>query len=392
MEGSYTEPRRRVREPSSTNIPVPQATREAGVPDIAAGTTLDRYLLLHTLSESRSAIIYMGHDMHLDRSIALKCPPAVADTTVSAARLREAQALARMRSPHVVTLHTTLDTPLGPVLVLEHLVGQSLARQLQVNGKLRPQEAQDIFEQALAGLEAVHRAGVIHGNLKPDNLFVTTDHTVKLLDFRLAGFNDKHAPGRDLRLGDLLYGAPEQVNGYDPDIRSDLYSLGLCLYEALTGHLPFSEGHSVKQRAQLSAGLSAVVEKAIRQAPEERYQSAREFRQALSTVRPRAWRWRRDTATGEAKAKPAPASAPAPRHRPGRRWVRSLTVDAALLVTLLGLVWALGLHAFKPPASAAQAQVQAPAKEKLRRPDMRHAQPHESPGDKYQDLRQAWGG
>lgn len=338
-----------------------QQREQADTAPLLAGATIGHYLLLDTLSTSATSVVHLAHDLALERTVVVKSGPGAPEAVEQ--RRREARALSRIHSPHVVLIHGAIDTPDGPALVLEHLSGTTLAQRLKTHGPLPPREAIDLFAQLLSGLEDLHRAQVVHGHLKPANIFLGSDGVAKLVDLRLATLLDQHAAPQ-ARLGDLLYGAPEQINGHRPDPRADIYSLGLCLHEALTGTLPFHDAAGSK----VGAPLDRIVARALAQEPEHRYASAREFRAALT------------------------ASTPSTPREPGRapRWARTLAIDTALLATLMGLAWMLGLVPYKLHTNEVlNATVNAAH---ARPPAASARRPVPVPHDRYRDLRQAWGG
>lgn len=133
-----------------------------------------------------------------------------------------------------------LDTEAGLVLVMEYIEGQALAQLIRNHGVLPIDEALWIFKQALHGVERAHAVDIVHRDLKPANIFITHDRRVKIMDFGLAKMQDqRHHSLSGATLGPLLYTPPAQVNGKDADLRSDIYTLGISLFEALTGRLPF---------------------------------------------------------------------------------------------------------------------------------------------------------
>ncbi len=334
---------------------------------LGPGCSLGPYLILERLSSSRHAEVFLAHDIALERTVVLKAVPSGND----AAGLRhEARALARACNPYVVTLHTVDDSTLTPVLVLEHLVGQTLAQRLE-RGPLPLATATELFITLLTGLEHMHHAGVIHGNIKPENLFLTTDRQPKFLGLQLAAFRDRSTPVPTSRSPDPLYCAPESRGGLLTDPRADLFSLGMCLYEAVTGGLPFEKKGGRHRRSPPSALLS-VLTRATSTDPVARFPSAAAFRDALMATT---------------------AAQPDQRRKGARRLLRALAFDIALVAVLAGLVLALGLYPFaetvEPSTAGTETNTAASAK---KAGDKSRATSAADKHDKYDALRHAWGG
>jgi serine/threonine-protein kinase len=410
------------------------------------GTRLGRYLIIGRLGGGGMGVVYKAQDPELERTVALKVlPPHLCRHPEYLARFRaEARANARLGHPNVVTLYAFLELPVGEVLVLEYIEGQTLEQRLRSEGPLAPQEAVRIFEQVLRGVEHIHARGVIHRDLKPGNIFLARDGTVKLMDFGVARIlNDRDLGQRGTMVGTLLYIAPEQINGRETDCRSDIYTLGISLFEAVTGRLPFERRtdyalmHAHVQEApprprqfqrRLPPALEWVILKAIEKEPDRRFQSASEFREALLKI---GLVERRCSSTKAATTRHADSEeglglwrqawrrALAPDLK-RRRWLGMLWLDVALVAAVFGLVFALGLYpAGKPrpstetPAAAADAVTAKPPKTAKAKPAHNAAaaerrtvinkKPSPSPvppgpaeredkQDKYDALREAWGG
>jgi serine/threonine protein kinase len=388
---------------------------------LAPGTRLGRYLIIERLGGGGMGVVYKAQDTELHRTVALKVlPPQLCRHPEYLNRFRaEAQAQARLNSPYVILLYSLLELPAGEVLVLEYSEGQTLEQRLRSGGPLATDEAVRIFEQALRGVEHIHALGVVHRDLKPGNIFLTRDGRVKLMDFGVAKVMDQpdHSAQRTM-VGTLLYISPEQINGHSTDFRSDVYTLGVSLFEAATGRLPFERRtdyalmHAhVQERPprpkDLQRGvppaLEAVILKAIEKDPDRRFQSAAEFRRALLKLGLVERRQRRATNEAAApseftrrKEDAAPAH-PAPR----RRLLGGLWLDAALIATVAGLVYALELYPPKPPAPPVQASIAstppkaapkpAPTVKRNTPPTPPPAAAPEPPADKYDALREAWG-
>jgi serine/threonine-protein kinase len=255
----------------------------------------------------------------LDRLVVIKLiHPQFAGQCEFVDRMRfEAQALARLYHPNIVTVldfATTLDG--RPYLVMERLQGHTLKEELRERGKLPWREAIDFTSQALAGLRAVHAAGMVHRDVKLDNLFVCDGpdgaRQLKLLDFGIAkalgGQGEGHAPlplaiptEEGVTIGSPLFFSPEQALGKGVDHRTDIYAVGVVLYMLLTGDGPFPDAQSfgallrahVFQRpvsprvmapAKIASDLERAVLKALAKSPEDRFASAAEFEAELLRI------------------------------------------------------------------------------------------------------------
>lgn len=388
------------------------------------GTQLDRYLVLERLGGGGTGQVYRARDTELDREVALKVlsrPHRRQSDALDRVRA-EAQAQARLRSPHVVTLYSMLELPFAAVLVLEYVEGETLEKRLQAGSSLSPQEATAIFEQALLGLAHVHEMGVIHRDLKPGNLFLASTGLVKIMDFSVARVLTHDAFPPRTMVGTLLYSAPEQISGRGTDARSDIYAMGMSLYESVTGRLPFEHqteyalihAHVQEQPPRprdlapsLPAGLERVILKAIEKDPERRYRDALEFRAAL--LKHGASSGRRVTVTLPANAY---GPAPLPKARPlsGRGVFAGFVLDLLLFAAVCGMLYTLVLsHAKKPqgahspaatlPARSAAAATQEHKPVRARRNPTRPAAVTREPrptvtkgaNDRYKALRKAWG-
>lgn len=211
--------------------------------------------------------------------------------------LREANV--RIEHPNVVrTLDAGITRDGAPYIVLELLEGRSLDERLTA-GKMEPRSVLLLARQAASGLAALHREGIVHRDVKPANLFCCRDGSVKLLDFGVAHFDlASIATQAGELLGTLLYFAPEQFFGaYRADARSDVWALGVVLYHALTGAVPFERRAPIETAmaivqephppldASIPAALAAVVERCLAKRPQDRLPSAVALRAALDTVR-----------------------------------------------------------------------------------------------------------
>jgi eukaryotic-like serine/threonine-protein kinase len=266
---------------------------------IKTGSMLGNYLIVGQVGEGGMGVVYKATDTVLDRTVALKLlPPHLLQNPDFMHRFRtEAYAQARLHHPNIVTLYSMLEIPVGFVLVMEHVEGETLHQRIQRDGPLAPAEALRIFEQVLRGITYAHHMGIVHRDLKPDNIFITHRNEVKIMDFGVAKILDNKEPTRSRSMvGTLLYISPEQINGRDADVRSDVYTLGISLFEAVTGRLPFERktdyglmhAHILENpprprwlKSDLPKGLEKVILTAIEKEPNKRFQTAAEFHAAL---------------------------------------------------------------------------------------------------------------
>lgn len=332
------------------------------------GVKLGRYLIVNRLGGGGMGVVYKAHDTELNRTVALKIlPPRLCKSPEYLSRFRaEAQAQARLNNPFVVTLYSMMEMPAGAVLVLEYVEGETLEQRIKRRGPLPLPEALRIFDLALQGVSHIHQMGVVHRDLKPSNIFLAKDEQVKIMDFGVAKLMDGHDMHQTAAMvGTLLYISPEQINGRDTDFRTDIYTLGISLFEAVTGRLPFERRtdyalmHAHVQETpprpqtflrQIQPALEWVILKAIEKEPERRFRSTDEFRAALigqGLVERRRGR-------GATQSAPAKHSLPdmtllhqeLMRYRltPPNRLLGGLALDVALVAGVVMLVATLGLY------------------------------------------------
>ncbi len=403
-----------------------ERTPDAGRGELRPGEQLNRFRILERLGGGGMGVVYRAEDTELERIVALKIlPPHLCRNPEYVSRFRgEARAQARFNNPHVITLYSFLELPEGEVLVLEYVAGETLAERLHRVGPLPVSEALRLFEQALLGVEHVHQAGVVHRDLKPSNIFITRDEHVKLMDFGVAKLTD--APdgwAQGAMVGTLLYISPEQINGRETDARSDVYTMGISLFETLTGRLPFerrsdyalmhahvqeSPPRPTQLHRRIPPALERVVLKAIEKQPERRFQSAAEFRMALLRLGLIERRQRRARLARSPAADACSVAHGLLRDRliPRKRLLRGVGVDlllvglAVCLIVLLGLWPSTPGVAPAPPAPgpatkgsppktlARVAPSPMPAPKLAKRPSPPARE--KAPADKYETLRSAW--
>lgn len=282
------------------------------LPPPRIGRVLGHYRILEQIGAGGMGIVYRAHDLHLDRDVALKFLPSgsLKDAGARGRFRKEALALARLNHPNIATVHEFATEDGVDFLVTEYIPGITLDAKLAV-GSLSQQEALNLGLQLAQGLEAAHEQGIVHRDLKPGNLRLTPKGQLKILDFGLAklpvqldvAVSTQTVSRQQSFSGTLPYMAPEQVRGQTADERSDIWAAGAVLYEMVTGQRPFPEKHSpqlvddilhqppkppISTNARITAGLEAIILKALDKDPELRYQSARELRVDLSRLLPSA--------------------------------------------------------------------------------------------------------
>jgi len=200
-----------------------------------------RYQVQETIGTGAHSRVVRGYDPLIDRAVAIKLfSPQLARGDARAHFLREARVVGQISHPSIVTLHDMgiEESTLTPYLVMELVEGQSLEKALAKGSVPLPTACNWAAHVAVA-LAIAHRRGIIHGDVKPANILITTDNRVKLTDFGMARLA-KHDTGDTSLFGTPAYWCPEQIHGRPQDARSDLFSLGVVLYEMLTGISPFA--------------------------------------------------------------------------------------------------------------------------------------------------------
>jgi predicted ATPase/class 3 adenylate cyclase len=291
--------------PGMLDRPPPDLASRPVVPAEAAaphGSTAGRYEILDKLGSGGMGVVYRARDLRLERIVALKfLPPHLsADERARSRLLVEAQAAAALDHPNICTIHEIGDADDGRLfLAMPFYDGETLKQRL-AGGALPPEQTIDIAIQVAQGLASAHDRGIVHRDIKPANLVITNDGVVKILDFGVAKLTDVSLTHPGMTPGTVAYMSPEQARGDAVDTRTDLWSLGVLLYEMLTGERPFRGDHDAVvlnaiQIAQpvpigvTTAGVPAlleqVVDRALEKDREKRYPAAREMVQALEGAR-----------------------------------------------------------------------------------------------------------
>ncbi len=253
--------------------------------------------ILELLGQGGMGAVYKARQLRLDRLVALKIlPPEVAGHPAFERRFtREAQALARLNHPHIVTLHDFGESGGLYYFLMEFVDGVNL-RQLIDGGKLEPRQALAIVPQVCEALQYAHDEGIVHRDIKPENILLDKKGRVKIADFglvKLMGSGDPVAAGRSaIRLtgsqqvmGTPHYMAPEQMERPQRvDHRADIYSLGVVFYEMLTGELPLGRFAPPSRMVQVDVRLDEVVLRTLEKEPDRRYQHASDVKTDLESM------------------------------------------------------------------------------------------------------------
>jgi serine/threonine-protein kinase len=285
-------------------------------PNLKRGDLPDRYTIISFLGVGGMGEVYLAEDTKLGRKVALKTLPA--EFTNDKERLRrfqqEARAASALNHPNLLTIHEIGSESGAHFIAAEYIDGETLRARVK-HGRMKIDDALDIAQQAAFALTAAHGAGIVHRDIKPENIMVRHDGIVKVLDFGLAKLLEDHArkmvdheadtralvmtdPGRVL--GTPAYMSPEQARGMDLDARTDIWSLGVVLYEMVAGRPPFrgeTKSHTVvsileTEPAPLAtfapdtpAELQRIVRKALTKDRDSRYQTARDLMIDLKSLR-----------------------------------------------------------------------------------------------------------
>lgn len=263
------------------------------------GSTIGSYQITERIGGGGISEVWKAIDLGLDRVVAIKAlRPELAIREQVVARFRsEAQTLARLSHPNIATLHTLLEKRDSLFMVMEYVEGETLSSMIHTAGRFDLNTAFDIFQQALDGIGHAHEVGVIHRDIKGSNLMVNSRGVVKIMDFGIARVMGSD---RMTRHGNLVgtpeFMSPEQVRGEEATVESDIYSLGLLLYEMLTGSVPFRmKGDFDLMQAhvkmppppprslvpEIPEAIEVVMLRALEKKPESRYRTTDAFLAAL---------------------------------------------------------------------------------------------------------------
>ena len=274
---------------------------------ISSGTVLGRYAVRSRIGSGGMGVVYLAWDTELDRTVALKVLPEEVASDADRMRrfVQEAKSASALNHPNIVTVHDVGHSDSIRFIVTEHVEGDTLRARIR-QGPLPLLEVLNVAIQIASALAAAHQAGIIHRDIKPENIIVRADGLVKLVDFGLAIVAererlvvDPEAPTEALRqtapgvvVGTYAYMSPEQARGVRVDERSDLFSLGVVMYEMVTARAPFTGATATDVMASILTSdppplnrfapgatneLAQIVTKALTKDADERFQTAKDL-------------------------------------------------------------------------------------------------------------------
>jgi eukaryotic-like serine/threonine-protein kinase len=270
------------------------------VSDNLIGQQVGDYTIVEQLGEGGMGMVFKGQHTALGQIVAVKSlhTALMGNQQAKDRFIREAQALARLNHPNIISLLNFINDPNGCYIIMEYAEGEDLEHKIQRMNIIPPDQAIPWFVQACRGLSYANQQGIIHRDIKPSNIIVHPSGTTKLLDFGTAKLVDaKRLTQQGMTLGTIIYMSKEQLLGKPLDARSDVYSLGVTLYECVAGQLPFydeNERTLVRKIAKeepippsqhypgISPNLEAVILKSMAKDPDQRFQTATEMEAALT--------------------------------------------------------------------------------------------------------------
>jgi serine/threonine protein kinase/tetratricopeptide (TPR) repeat protein len=309
------------------------------------GQTISHYKIFAKLGGGGMGVVYKAEDIRLKRSVALKFLPfdLTRDEEAKERFVHEAQAASALDHPNICNIHEIDETEDGQLFIcMAYYEGETLKKKV-ASGQLSVDSAIDIAMQIAQGLARAHEAGITHRDIKPANVMITTRGEVKIVDFglaKLAGRTKLTKSGATL--GTVAYMSPEQAQGVEADHRSDIWALGVVMYEMLTEQLPFSGEYDMAMmyaivntdpqpvrslRSEVPVGLEQIINKALAKKPEERYQRVEELLADLKEL-------------GTAGKTP---SREVVHHADAKTWLKRMAVPAGI-----GLLLILGFLLLRP--------------------------------------------
>ena len=265
----------------------------------------NRYTILNVIGTGGMATVYGAYDQVAGRSVAIKMMKKKLEHNARQIRLfvNESTALSLLSHPNIVQVYNTVITNSTKYIIMEHVDGITLKKHMDKRGALAEREVLYYASQILSALDYIHSKGIVHCDIKPQNIILLQNGSIKVADFgiaRLDAMLDNSKERSDVALGTVYYVSPEQAQGKAPKAESDLYSLGVMLYEAMTNRLPFYHENSTEvakmqinkeplppsvYRHDISVGLEQIILRAMEKNPKKRYATAMEMLTDIRALR-----------------------------------------------------------------------------------------------------------
>ena len=270
--------------------------------ELLVGQTFAQYRIVEKLATGGMGVVFKALDQRLERFVALKVLPAPLSTDAGSKRrlLAEAKAASALDHPNIGVVHDIGETPAGRFfIVMAYYEGETLERKNQ-RGGLAIQDALALPGQIASALAAAHQKGIVHRDVKPSNILIARDGTAKLLDFGIALLTGSKPATDGAVVGTVAYMSPEQTRGITVDHRTDLWSLGVVLYEMLTGVRPFQADdndaliHAIRHgrwepvdrvHSEIPSAVTRILERCLAKDSDDRYRTAEELLRDLGSAR-----------------------------------------------------------------------------------------------------------
>jgi serine/threonine protein kinase len=263
---------------------------------------LNRYELLEKIGEGGMGKVYKAKCHVLNRFVAIKILKTELnnDEDFVARFKREATSIAKLSHPNIVNVHDVGTEENINFIVMEYIEGKTLKQVIKANGRINSKEAVEIAYQIAKALECAHKSNIVHRDIKPDNIMIMEDNMVKVMDFGIAKVADSSTVTNVSIMGTVRYLSPEQAKGNLVDGRTDIYSLGVVMYEMVTGQVPYNAESSISIAmmhiqepvippkeiiSDIPENINQVILKSMEKEPIKRYQTAREMADILKTIK-----------------------------------------------------------------------------------------------------------